>query len=53
MAATSRLDEIRAEMAKNKEIEGSPFDSDQALEAGAEADASDVNAESDTAEDKQ
>ncbi len=53
MAATSRLDEIRAEMAKSKELESSPFASDQALEAGAEADASDVNAESDTAEDKQ
>lgn len=53
MAATSRLDEIRAEMAKSKELESSPFASDQALEAGAEADASDVNAESDTAEGKQ
>lgn len=53
MAATSRLDEIRAEMAKSKELESSPFASDQALEAGAEADASDANAESNTAEDKQ
>ena len=50
MAAASRLDEIRAEMAKNKEIEGSPFASDQALEAGTEAGA---GSESDTAEGKQ
>ncbi|KKO78201.1 MULTISPECIES: PspA/IM30 family protein [unclassified Corynebacterium] len=53
MAATSRLDEIRAEMAKSKELENSPFASDQALEAGADSDASDANAESDSAEGKQ
>lgn len=53
MAATSRLDEIRAEMAKSKELKSSPFASDQALEAGADSDASDANAESDSAEGKQ
>ena len=49
-AAASRLDEIRAEMAKNKEIEGSPFASDQALETGTEAG---VGSESETTEGKQ